>query len=81
MENRDIREIMGEMAQIDSDLPMSLISDTWDILHMAGKTAPTLAEWTKALNTAIQGYWDDLYKNGKYTHNPMKFSIRTDQAI
>ncbi len=72
MDSRDLRDEMTFMAEFDLDLPMSLISDAWDILHMSGNTAPTLGEWTKALKAAIDGYSSF---EGKYTHNPMKFSV------
>lgn len=75
MDKRDLRDELGQMAEFDLDLPMSLISDAWDILHMSGNTTPTVGEWTKALKGAIDAYaasGDDLRK---YTHNPMKYTI------
>lgn len=68
----DIRQELAILAEFDLDLPGSVISDAWDICHMAGETAPTLAIWTKALETAIKGYYDNLDKGVRYTHNPMK---------
>lgn len=75
MDKRDIRDEMAYMAEFDLDLPMSLISDAWDLLHMSGNTSPTLGEWTKALKAAIDAYHRDLKINRKYAHNPMKYSI------